>query len=106
MEGDDDEEDIDDLEHEFNIEDECNKQQNQNISPPPATKLTAEAMLYGKMSYGRGPEEGDNETPQFPAIIAGTRSRAVIKYTFGSNIHTIILNRSLSYENICSSGQW
>ncbi|PKU78757.1 Cellulose synthase A catalytic subunit 9 [UDP-forming] [Dendrobium catenatum] len=77
VEGDDDEEDIDDLEHEFNIEDEQNKKQNQHMSPPPATKLTAEAMLYGKMSYGRGPEDGENDAPQFPPIITGTRSRTV-----------------------------
>ncbi|KAL8138089.1 hypothetical protein V2J09_004090 [Rumex salicifolius] len=53
VDGDDDEEDIDDIEHEFNIEDERNK--NNHV---------AEALLHGKMSYGRGPE--DEENSQFP----------------------------------------
>lgn len=61
MEGDDDEEDVDDIEHEFNIEDERNKNNH-----------SAEAMLHGKMSYGRGPE--DDENAQFPPVIAGGRS--------------------------------
>ena len=64
MEGDDDEEDIDDIEHEFKIDDERNKN----------TKI-AEAMLHGKMSYGRGPE--DEEAAQYPPVIAGFRSRPV-----------------------------
>lgn len=64
MEGDDDEEDIDDIEHEFNIDDEQNK--NNQI---------AEAMLHGKMSYGRGPD--DEESAQLPPVIAGLRSRPV-----------------------------
>ncbi|CAL5081501.1 unnamed protein product [Urochloa decumbens] len=70
--GDDDEEDIDDLEHEFNIDDEKEKQlqggsmQNSQIT---------EAMLHGKMSYGRGPEDGEgNNTPMIPPIITGSRS--------------------------------
>ncbi|KAI3801706.1 hypothetical protein L1987_29818 [Smallanthus sonchifolius] len=63
VEGDDDEEDVDDIEHEFNIDDEQHK--NNNI---------AEAMLHGKMSYGRGPEDDDNA--QYPHVIAG-RSRHV-----------------------------
>lgn len=66
MEGDDDEEDIDDIEHEFNIEDEQNKH-----------KYLAEAMLHGKMSYGRGPD--DDDSAQFPPVIAGVRSRPVSK---------------------------
>lgn len=66
VEGDDDEEDIDDIEHEFNIDDEQNK-----------NKLIAEAMLHGKMSYGRGPEDDDNA--QFPPVITGVRSRPVSK---------------------------
>jgi len=53
---------VDDIEHEFNIDD-----QKHNHS--------AEAMLHGKMSYGRGPE--DDENSQFPAVIAGGRSRPV-----------------------------
>lgn len=68
MEGDDDEEDVDDIEHEFNIDDEQNK--NKNI---------AEAMLHGKMSYGRGLEDDDNA--QYPPVIAG-RSRPVSKQLF------------------------
>lgn len=52
VEGDDDEEDIDDIEHEFNIDDERNKHSH-----------IAEAMLHGKMSYGRGPD--DNENAQY-----------------------------------------
>ena len=54
---------MDDIEHEFNIE-EQNKHNH-----------SAEAMLHGKMSYGRGPE--DDENAQFPAVIAGGRSRPV-----------------------------
>lgn len=69
MPGDEDEEDIDDIEHEFNIEDENNKH-----------KHVAEAMLYGKMSYGRGPDSDENS--QFPPIIAGGRSRPVSKKYF------------------------
>ena len=64
MEGDEDEEDVDDIEHEFNIEDDKNKH-----------NQLAEAMLHGKMSYGRGAEDGD--TAQFPPVIAGGRSRPV-----------------------------
>ncbi|KAL6656034.1 hypothetical protein ACP70R_006860 [Stipagrostis hirtigluma subsp. patula] len=69
--GDEDEEDIDDLEHEFNIDDEKQQQgagvQNSHIT---------EAMLHGKMSYGRGPDDGTegNNTPQIPPIITGSRS--------------------------------
>lgn len=64
VEGDEDEEDIDDIEYEFNIEDEQDKQ-----------KQSAEAMLYGKMRYGRGPE--DDENGRFPPVIAGSHSRQV-----------------------------
>lgn len=66
VEGDEDEEDVDDIEHEFNIENEQNK--NKNI---------AEALLHGKMSYGRGLEDDDdNINAQYPPVIAG-RSRQV-----------------------------
>lgn len=47
--GDADEEDIDDIEHEFNIEDESENQ-----------KHATEAVLNGKLSYGRGPNEDEN----------------------------------------------
>jgi cellulose synthase A len=34
-----------------------------------------EAMLHGKMSYGRGADDGEgNNTPQMPPIITGARS--------------------------------
>ncbi|KGN61215.1 cellulose synthase A catalytic subunit 7 [UDP-forming] [Cucumis sativus] len=49
VEGDDDEEDIDDIEHEFNMDDERNNHSH-----------LAEAMLHGKMSYGRGPDDEEN----------------------------------------------
>ncbi|XP_020081147.1 cellulose synthase A catalytic subunit 9 [UDP-forming] isoform X2 [Ananas comosus] len=65
VEGDEDEEDIDDLEHEFNIDDEQNKQQQQLQE----NRHITEAMLYGKMSYGRGPEDAESNPPQFPPII-------------------------------------
>jgi cellulose synthase A len=55
---------VDDIEHEFNIEDKINNHDH-----------SAEAMLHGKMSYGRGPE--DDENAHFPAVIAGGRSRPV-----------------------------
>lgn len=61
MAGDEDEEDVDDIEHEFNIDDEQNKN----------TKI-AEAMLHGKMSYGRGPD--DDDAALYPPVIAGGRS--------------------------------
>lgn len=64
MEGDEDEEDIDDIEHEFNMDDEHNK-----------NNEVAEAMLHGKMSYGRGHD--DQENSHFPAVISGLRSRHV-----------------------------
>ncbi|KMT03462.1 hypothetical protein BVRB_8g191460 [Beta vulgaris subsp. vulgaris] len=64
VEGDDDEEDIDDIEHEFNMDDEQYK--NNHV---------AEAMLHGKMSYGRGHD--DEENAHFPPVIAGLRSRHV-----------------------------
>ncbi|XP_021756780.1 cellulose synthase A catalytic subunit 7 [UDP-forming]-like [Chenopodium quinoa] len=64
VEGDDDEEDIDDIEHEFNIDDENNK-----------NNQVAEALLQGKMSYGRGHD--DEENSHFPPVIAGLRSRHV-----------------------------
>lgn len=67
MEGDEDEEDVDDIEHEFNIDDKMHDH-------------SAEAMLHGKMSYGRGPE--DDENAHFPAVIAGGRSRQVRFSTF------------------------
>lgn len=67
MEGDEDEEDIDDIEYEFNIEDHKNDPNNH----------VAEAMLHGKMSYGRGHD--DEENSHFPHVIAGAglRSRHV-----------------------------
>lgn len=64
VEGDDDEEDVDDIEHEFNIDDEENK-----------TKHIVEAMLHGKMSFGRGTD--DDDTVPFPPVVAGGRSRPV-----------------------------
>ncbi|KAJ0965822.1 hypothetical protein J5N97_026960 [Dioscorea zingiberensis] len=81
VEGDDDEEDIDDIEHEFNIEDEeQNKRQHQHQQQQQQqqqqNKHITEAMLYGKMSYGRGPDNGDTSPPQFPPIITA-RSRPV-----------------------------
>ncbi|XP_073067037.1 cellulose synthase A catalytic subunit 7 [UDP-forming]-like [Primulina eburnea] len=63
VEGDDDEEDIDDIEHEFNIDEQ---KKNTDI---------AESMLHGKMSYGRGQE--DEENAQYPAVVAGGRSHHV-----------------------------
>lgn len=89
VEGDDDEEDVDDIEHEFNMnhghaEDDdqayvtkssgYNKHNNEQL---------AEAMLHGKMSYGRGPDDPDQET-HFPPVIAGVRSRPVILNTTSS----------------------
>nr|GEX58797.1 cellulose synthase A catalytic subunit 7 [UDP-forming] [Tanacetum cinerariifolium] len=65
VERDDDEEDVDDIEHEFNIDDEQNN--NKNI---------VEALLRGRMSYGRGP--GDDENAQYPPVIVG-RARSISK---------------------------
>lgn len=65
VEGDDDEEDTDDIEHEFNIDEQ---KKNTDI---------AEAMLHGKMSYGRGPEDHDDINAQYPPVISGGRSRPV-----------------------------
>ncbi|KAL2656490.1 hypothetical protein AAZV13_04G124300 [Glycine max] len=76
VEGDDDEEDVDDIEHEFNIDEQTNKH-----------GQVAEAMLHGKMSYGRGPE--DDENSQFPTpVIAGGRSRPVSgEFPLSSNVY-------------------
>ncbi|KAL4181661.1 hypothetical protein AMTRI_Chr12g238440 [Amborella trichopoda] len=69
VEGDEDEEDIDDIEHEFSLEDEQSKRQH-----------LAEAMLHGKMSYGRGVDEEASQTshhhPEIPHPITA-RSRPV-----------------------------
>ncbi|KAF5946916.1 hypothetical protein HYC85_017144 [Camellia sinensis] len=65
-EGDEDEEDVDDIEHEFKIDHEQDKNNNKHV---------AEAMLYGKMSYGRGMDDDDNS--QYPPVISGGRSRPV-----------------------------
>ncbi|KAG5593755.1 hypothetical protein H5410_034987 [Solanum commersonii] len=83
--GDEDEEDIDDIEHEFKVDDEQNK--NRNI---------VETILHGKMTYGRGPE--DEDSAQYPPVIAGTRSHPVSgefpisnhgngEQTLGSSLH-------------------
>ncbi|OIV97226.1 hypothetical protein TanjilG_27209 [Lupinus angustifolius] len=64
VQGDEEEEGVDDIEHEFKIDDQMNKH-----------GYVAEAMLHGKMSYGRGPE--DDEHSQFPPVISGGRSRPV-----------------------------
>ncbi|KAM7472909.1 hypothetical protein LguiA_011092 [Lonicera macranthoides] len=75
VEGDEDEEDVDDIEDEFKIDDDQNK--NKNI---------VEAMLQGKMSYGRGPEDDDNA--QYPPVIAGVRSRHVSgEFPISGNAH-------------------
>ena len=87
MEGDDDEEDVDDIEHEFNIDDERNK-----------NKHIAEAMLHGKMSYGRGPEDDDNA--QYPPVIAGGRSRPVSKKLFCSFLFVNSVHISL-FHIVC-----
>lgn len=68
MAGDEDEEDVDDIEHEFNIDD-----QNKN------TKIV-EAMLHGKMSYGRGGAD-DDDAALYPPVISGGRSRNVKQYS-------------------------
>nr|XP_010929171.1 cellulose synthase A catalytic subunit 9 [UDP-forming] [Elaeis guineensis] len=85
VEGDDDEEDVDDIEHEFNIDDERNQKQQQ----PQQNKHITEAMLYGKMSYGRGPEDGESSPPQFPPIITSARSRPVSGEFPISNSHNL-----------------
>ena len=73
MEGDEDEEDVDDIEHEFKINNEDEEKINKNTQ-------IAEAMLHGKMSYGRGPDHDhdDNSTcTLYPPVISGGRSRPV-----------------------------
>lgn len=92
MEGDEDEEDIDDLEHEFNIED-VHKNTHSHI---------AEAMLHGKMSYGRGPDDDDRNS-QLPPVIAGIRSRPVriitkIKKKKNSLIHIVLFTHIHTYQ--------
>ncbi|XP_008794369.1 cellulose synthase A catalytic subunit 9 [UDP-forming]-like [Phoenix dactylifera] len=85
VEGDEDEEDIDDIEHEFNIDDEQNKKQQQAQQ----NKHITEAMLYGKMSYGRGPEDDESSPPHFPPIITSARSRQVSGEFPISNSHNL-----------------
>eukprot|EP00258_Populus_trichocarpa_P030343 XP_024446362.1 cellulose synthase A catalytic subunit 7 [UDP-forming] [Populus trichocarpa] len=73
VEGDDEEDDVDDIEHEFIIEDEQDK-----------NKHLTEAMLHGKMTYGRGHD--DEENSQFPPVITGIRSRPVSgEFSIGSH---------------------
>ncbi|KAK6126983.1 hypothetical protein DH2020_039272 [Rehmannia glutinosa] len=99
LKGDDEEEDIDDIEHEFNID-----EQNKNTT-------IAEAMLHGKMSYGRGPE--DEVYP--PPVIAGGRSRPVSgeipisshaygEQMMGSSLHKRVHPYSISDEP--GSARW
>ncbi|PNT64610.1 cellulose synthase A catalytic subunit 9 [UDP-forming] [Brachypodium distachyon] len=75
VEGDDDEEDIDDIEHEFNIDDDDKQRAIQLHNNSHIT----EAMLHGRMSYGRASEDGGegNNTPLVPPIITGNRSMPV-----------------------------
>nr|TKR97283.1 cellulose synthase [Populus alba] len=73
VEGDDEEDDVDDIEHEFIIEDDRDK-----------NKHLTEAMLHGKMTYGRGHD--DEENSQFPPVITGIRSRPVSgEFSIGSH---------------------
>nr|AAT57672.1 cellulose synthase catalytic subunit [Pinus radiata] len=67
VEGDDDEEDVDDIEHEFNVE--AQQRNRQQIT---------EAMLHGRMSYGRGPDDENSQIahnpelpPQIPVLANG-----------------------------------
>ena len=98
MEGDEDEEDIDDLEHEFNIDEENQKQlqlqggmQNSHIT---------EAMLHGKMSYGRGPDDGEgNNTPQIPQIITGSRSVPVYIALLATRLILPVVRSSLDLRD-------
>ncbi|KAI3694746.1 hypothetical protein L1987_77716 [Smallanthus sonchifolius] len=82
VEGDDDEEDVDDIEHEFNIDDEQNK--NSNI---------AESMLHGKMSYGRGPDDDDDDdddddgNAQYQPTIAGRSAHVSDEFPISSQPH-------------------
>lgn len=85
VEGDEDEEDVDDIEHEFKIEEEQNKKQQQQQQ---SNKHITEAMLYGKMSYGRGPDDEESNTPQFPPIITSSRSRPVNSTPFSLSAST------------------
>lgn len=87
VEGDDDEEDVDDIEHEFNINSNHHPEDDDQLNNGNTRSSTynkhninnehlAEAMLHGKMSYGRGPDDPDQDS-QFPSVIAGGRSRPV-----------------------------
>lgn len=82
MEGDEDEEDVDDIEHEFKMEDERKK-----------SEYVVDALLHGKMSYGRGPE--DDENAHFPPVIAGGRSRPVCIFVKHSYYCDANVNHSL-----------
>jgi len=92
VEGDDEEEDVDDIEHEFNIDDEKDKHGH-----------AAEAMLHGKMSYGRGPE--DDENSQFPSVpvISGGRSRPVRFHTIFLSINLFSYSYKISCMHECRS---
>lgn len=76
MEGDEDEEDVDDIEHEFKVEEEQSMMQQQQQQPQ-LNKHITEAMLCGKMNYGRGPDDDACNPPQIPPIITSARSRPV-----------------------------
>ncbi|XP_057767804.1 cellulose synthase A catalytic subunit 7 [UDP-forming] [Salvia miltiorrhiza] len=98
VEGDDDEEDTDDIEHEFNIDEQ---KTNTDI---------AEAMLHGKMSYGRGPD--DDENAQYPPVISGGRSRQVSgefpisSHAYGDQMGATLHKRVHPVTDDHGSGRW
>ncbi|XP_047948541.1 cellulose synthase A catalytic subunit 7 [UDP-forming]-like [Salvia hispanica] len=99
VEGDDDEEDTDDIEHEFNID----EQQKKNTD-------IAEAMLHGKMSYGRGPEDHEDINAQYPPVISGGRSRPVSGEfpisSYGDQMGPTLHKRVHPVTDDHASGRW
>ncbi|XP_057967604.1 cellulose synthase A catalytic subunit 7 [UDP-forming]-like isoform X2 [Malania oleifera] len=88
VKGDEDEEDIDDIEHEFDMDDEQNK-----------NDQSAEAMLHGKMSYGRGPDDGeDHDSAQFQPInnelpiSTHTHREPKLSYSLHKRVHSYPLS--------------
>ncbi|XP_042050247.1 cellulose synthase A catalytic subunit 7 [UDP-forming]-like isoform X3 [Salvia splendens] len=98
VEGDDDEEDTDDIEHEFNIDEH---KKNTDI---------AEAMLHGKMSYGRGPEDHEDINAQYPPVISGGRSRPVSGEfpisSYGDQMGPTLHKRVHPVTDDHASGRW
>lgn len=95
VEGDEEEEDVDDLENEFNFDYENEKQNGQHI---------AEAMLHGQMSYGRGddhdmPHMTHTMLPQVPLLTNGpmVSTPSSVSPFFSSNLSKFAIDEAYAF---------